>query len=123
MEFTELRRRVIEHDYTRLNRKQKEAVYHTDGPLLVLAGAGSGKTTVIVHKIEHLIRYGIAYHSEEVPMLPSEEEQEILQWYAEGEVDEFPQELEQYLAVRPVRPYQILAITFTNKAAAELKNR
>lgn len=123
MEFTELRRRVIEHDYTRLNGKQKEAVYHTDGPLLVLAGAGSGKTTVIVHKIEHLIRYGIAYHSEEVPMLPSEEEQEILQWYAEGEVDEFPQELEQYLAVRPVRPYQILAITFTNKAAAELKNR
>lgn len=123
MEFTELRQRVIDRDYDRLNAKQKEAVYHTDGPLLVLAGAGSGKTTVIVHKIEHLIRYGIAYYSQEVPKFPSEEEQEILQWYAEGEVEEFPQELTEYLSVRPVRPYQILAITFTNKAAAELKNR
>lgn len=65
---------------SKMNPKQQEAIKHTDGPLLILAGAGSGKTTVLVNRIANLIQEGC-------------------------------------------KPYQILAITFTNKAAGELKDR
>lgn len=123
IEFQEIRRQVIAKEYPRLNSRQLEAVLHTEGPLLVLAGAGSGKTTVIIHKIAHLIRFGKACQSAEVPPGLSQQDMEIMSWYAEGELDELPPNLEPYLAVDPVKPWQILAITFTNKAAGELKQR
>lgn len=121
-DFIKIRQKILENEYKNLNSQQKKAVFHTEGPLLVLAGAGSGKTTVIIHKIEHLIKYGSAYSSNILPDI-DEQECEILEWFANGEIDELPPHLEHYLAENPVKPWQILAITFTNKAAGELKAR
>ncbi|MBR5614544.1 MAG: UvrD-helicase domain-containing protein [Clostridia bacterium] len=122
MNFLEIRKKIIANSWNNLNGKQLEAVVNTEGPLLVIAGAGSGKTTVIIHKIAHLMLYGKAYFDTYVPDI-SEEELEILDWFSKGEIDELPPELRKYLSVEPVNPYNILAITFTNKAAAELKAR
>ncbi len=118
----DIRKKAIEKEYKTLNDRQKQAVFHTEGPLLVLAGAGSGKTTVIINRIAQLIKYGCAYSSDYEPEITLEEA-EILEWYVNGDIPEIPPEMEEYLKVNPVKPYNILAITFTNKAAAELKAR
>ncbi len=122
MNFFEIRKKIIANSWSNLNNKQLEAVVNTEGPLLVIAGAGSGKTTVIIHKIAHLMIYGRAYFDTAMPDI-SDEELEILDWYSKGEIEELPPELLGYLSVEPANPYNILAITFTNKAAAELKSR
>ncbi len=122
LKFTEIRKKILEKEYSILNKQQKQAVFSTEGPLLVLAGAGSGKTTVIINRIANLITYGNAYFSDYEPDI-SDEEREILEWYASGEIDEIPPDLYEYLKVNPVKPYSVLAITFTNKAAGELKAR
>ena len=79
-DFIQCRRKILEREYKNLNTQQKKAVFHTDGPLLVLAGAGSGKTTVIIHRIENLIRFGSAYESEYVPTDISEQDVEVMEW-------------------------------------------
>ena len=63
----EAKKKIFRNSYSFLNDKQKEAVFSTEGPLLVLAGAGSGKTTVLVQRISFIIKYGNAYFNEEVP--------------------------------------------------------
>ena len=66
-DFLALRKSIIEKDFSRMNDRQFQAVTTANGPLLVLAGAGSGKTTVLVNRIAYLIRYGNAYQSAAVP--------------------------------------------------------
>ena len=123
MNFTEIRKKIIRNSWSNLNDKQFEAVVNTEGPLLVIAGAGSGKTTVIIHKIAHLMIYGKAYFDTAIPKNLTDEELEVLEWFSNGEIEELLPEIKDYLFVEPVSPYNILAITFTNKAAAELKTR
>ena len=120
-EFYSVRKKIIENDFKSLNNMQKNAVFSTEGPLLVLAGAGSGKTTVLVNRIAYLIKYGHSYYSEEDINEITQEEAELLNKAVSGESD--LSEIDYLLKVYPVKPWQILAITFTNKAANELKTR
>ena len=102
---------------------QRQAVLATEGPLLLLAGAGSGKTTVLIHRIANLIRFGSASDSRLIPDIITEDDVEFLEQLTEP-VSELDSHHADYLcAVEPVAPWNILAITFTNKAAGELKER
>ena len=114
-----LRDKVIEKDFNRMNNMQLRAVTATDGPVLVLAGAGSGKTTVLVNRIACLVKYGDAYNSTFVPQI-SDEEFKMGQDFLNDTNLPLP---ERAFSVYPANPWDILAITFTNKAANELKNR
>lgn len=110
--------------FSRLNDMQREAVFSVNGAVLVLAGAGSGKTTVIVNRIANMIKFGNAYADETGDARPNDIE--FLKDYAEGEYDDDPDavlDVQDIIAVDRVSPWNILAITFTNKSADELKER
>ncbi len=119
MDFISLRKKLIEKDFGSMNDRQFEAVTTVDGPLLVLAGAGSGKTTVLVNRIANLIKYGNAYRSDEVGYY-TEEDIKAAKDYLDGVTTSLPKGA---FSVNAPRPWEILAITFTNKAAGELKER
>jgi DNA helicase-2/ATP-dependent DNA helicase PcrA len=121
-EFFALRKQIIERDFARMNDRQKEAIFHVDGPLLILAGAGSGTTTVIVNRIANIVKYGRAYTSTEVSEEPTPQQMKLMRRYLDGD-NSVLFDIEDLLAVDAARPWQILAITFTNKAANELKER
>ncbi len=118
--FTEAKRAALERYFSRMNDRQREAVFTVNGSLLVLAGAGSGKTTVIVNRIANMINFGNAYYDESREGNPMDEA--FLRAYADGKEDDADM-LRGIVAVEPVKPWNILAITFTNKAAGELKER
>ena len=121
--FLTARKAYIEHQFKNLNAMQRQAVLATEGPLLLLAGAGSGKTTVLIHRIANLIRFGSASDSRLIPDIITEDDVEFLEQLTEP-VSELDSHHADYLcAVEPVAPWNILAITFTNKAAGELKER
>lgn len=113
--YLEARKKVIETDFAGLNPMQRKAVMATEGALLILAGAGSGKTTVLINRIANLMRYGKAADSDVIPENASVEDIDKM-----ARLDD---EARCTAALEPVEPWRILAITFTNKAADELKTR
>ena len=119
MDFINLRKEVIKKYFTHMNDMQFEAVTTVNGPLLILAGAGSGKTTVLVNRIANLVKFGDGYRSTYCPTV-TEDDIKAGEDYLNGVTDFVPNGV---FSVRQVRPWQILAITFTNKAAGELKER
>ena len=119
-DFNEAKQAALKKYFSRMNPMQQKAVFAVNGPVLVLAGAGSGKTTVIVNRIANMISFGNAFHDK--TKKGSTSEIDFLNQYAEGKTDDY-ETLRDIVAVSPVKPYNILAITFTNKAAGELKER
>ena len=117
------RRRVIERDFMTLNPQQRQAALATEGPLLLLAGAGSGKTTVLIQRVYNLLTYGRGSDTEEVPDWATEEDLAFLEHYPEAPTEEEREKARHLCAVEPAVPWSVLAITFTNKAAGELKER
>ncbi|MBR4940461.1 MAG: UvrD-helicase domain-containing protein [Clostridia bacterium] len=122
-EFITLRKKAMEKEFSYLNSEQQACVFAASGPVLVLAGAGSGKTTALINRIACLVRYGSAYESEYVDGYFREDALEALRDHVSGKALLSRDELADIVAVDPVRPWNILAITFTNKAAGELKER
>ncbi len=122
--FLEAKRALFERAYSsRLNSEQRRAVFTVKGPLLVLAGAGSGKTTVLVNRISYIIKYGNAYCSDELPDGVSLGMAEALMSVAEEGSDEEVEAILPQFISEPCPPWSVLAITFTNKAAREIKDR
>ena len=117
------RRAVIAQDLSRLNPMQRQAAMTTEGPLLLLAGAGGGKTTVLIQRVYNLLTYGRGSDSEEVPAWATEEDLQFLESFPARPTEEDVRRARRLCALDAPKPWEIIAITFTNKAAGELKDR
>ena len=121
--FLAARQKYIAGEFSQLNDMQQEAVMTTEGPLLLLAGAGSGKTTVLINRIANIMRFGRGSDSNEIPDTVTEDDVLFLESLEEN-VSEYDRwRADNLCAVDPAVPWSIIAITFTNKAANELKER
>ena len=121
--YLKAKRALFEKYYgERLNPEQCQAVLTAKGPLLILAGAGSGKTTVLVNRISHIIKYGTAYETDYVPAHVTEEDIETMEMACALSAREIEPLLSAFIH-NACPPWAMLAITFTNKAAGEIRER
>ena len=123
LKYAAVRRAVIEQRFSSLNDKQREAVFSTEGPLLILAGAGSGKTTVLINRIINILRFGEGLESEFAPAGATDADLLFLTEYLTDPRPENRARAERLCAMHPAKPWEVIAITFTNKAARELRER
>ncbi|MEQ2457214.1 ATP-dependent helicase [Flavonifractor hominis] len=123
LRFCAARRQAIALEFQNLNDQQRQAALCTEGPLLLLAGAGSGKTTVLIHRIANLMKYGRGSDSDQVPDWVTPEDLAFLEGYVRAPDPARKAEQERLCRLDPAVPWSIIAITFTNKAAGELKER
>ena len=121
--FLAARRQYIAGQFSQLNDMQRQAVLTTGGPLLLLAGAGSGKTTVLINRIANLLRFGCASDSDYVPDTVTDEDTSFLESISEPFSQEDQLRADRLCALNPAAPWSVIAITFTNKAANEMKER
>ena len=117
------KRALFDKKYNYLNKQQREAVFSINGPLLVLAGAGTGKTTLLVSRVAYILTYGDAYFSDIVPEGITEQTVSDFENAVLNAPDEDLDMILGMFARERVRPWNVLAITFTNKAANEMKTR
>ena len=123
LEYTRLKRALFDKCYSSLNAMQRQAVFTVNNPLLILAGAGSGKTTVLVKRIVYIMKYGNAYFTDYIPEFVDGDYIREMKEALESDNIKDAEKILPDLAYNPCPPYRILAITFTNKAANEIKAR
>ncbi len=121
--YAKARRAAITRDFARLNPEQRRGVLTTEGPLLLLAGAGSGKTTVLINRVANLLTYGRGSDTDEVPDGVTEDDLAFLEGYGEHPSPDERARMRHLCAVEPAKPWSVMAVTFTNKAANELRER
>ena len=121
--FLAARRNYIASRFSMLNDMQREAVLTTEGPLLLLAGAGSGKTTVLINRIANILRYGRGSEGTEIPDFVRDEDVAFLENLPADPTQEQTNRADWLCALEPANPWNVIAITFTNKAAGEMKER
>lgn len=123
LRFMNARKRYIASQFSHLNDMQRQGVMTTAGPLLLLAGAGSGKTTVLINRIANILRFGSGSDSDAVPDWVTEEDISFLEGVREPLSPEDRERADELARLDPPPAWRIIAITFTNKAANEMKER
>lgn len=122
LQYTVQKRKLFDKYYSHLNSQQRECIYTIHHPLMILAGAGSGKTTVLVSRLAYIIRYGDAYMTDYVPEDYTSGDLQSMTEAMQLEGEQLGEYLERF-AVNPPPAWSVLAVTFTNKAAGEIKAR
>ena len=119
--YAAARKAAIARDFAKLNPEQRRGVLTTEGALLLLAGAGSGKTTVLINRVANLLTYGRGSDSADVPAWATEDDLAFLESYPEHPTSDERSRMVHLCTLEPAAPWSVLAVTFTNKAANELR--